>query len=164
MNPYLLSVTNLKRAGWTVKLHREAHALPVEVKARYAWLPEDVERFLGGVEAIVSPEEKAWLLGYSDYAGSSSSAFAWDEFERLSLNAADQDLEWVSRIRQFWDFHFPVMLSVKSGYAYFAIRRPDLCIVGGEEPEFEEAKSVAASFHQFLNLLAHKEEKLARWV
>jgi hypothetical protein len=57
-----------------------------------------------------------------------------------------------------------VALSVKSGYAYFAIRKSDLWIVCGEEPEFEETIPVEYSFIGLLNLFATRDSKVSRWV
>jgi hypothetical protein len=76
----------------------------------------------------------------------------------MSLEAAGDDADCAAEVRAFWDAHLPFLLSVRDGYAYFAV-----CtaadgfgrIVAGREPEFEEATVVADSFEQFLaSLLA----------
>jgi hypothetical protein len=55
-------------------------------------------------------------------------------------------------------------MSVKSGYAYFAVRMADMCVVRGDEPEFEETVVVASSFPGFLNLLADLDPNLSIWI
>ena len=78
-----------------------------------------------------------------------------NEFELQSIEAAESDSEWIKRIKAFWDEHAPVMLSEKSGYAYFAIDRSGK-IVLGREPEYEEV-AVSTSFQAFLDELADKK-------
>ena len=53
-------------------------------------------------------------------------------------------------ITAFWNSHFPIIMSVRDGYAYYAISIPDGGVVYGFEPEFEACKTVSASFEDFL--------------
>lgn len=99
-------------------------------------------------QEVVSADETSWFLCCDDYNGTSESAFKWNEFENLSLEAAGDDSEWKEEIRQWWDKRLPIIISVREGYSFYAI---DLeggngRIVRGEEPEFEEAEVVADSF------------------
>ena len=58
--------------------------------------------------------------------------------QRQSLDVAGADEAWRSRIRAFWDTHFPVMHSVKTDYAYFAIEKDTHRVVHGLEPDYED--------------------------
>jgi hypothetical protein len=164
LTEYSIALEQLRNAGWFVRLRPSNQMLPSEIKTRYNWIPADVEQFIKEIELVASPDEKAWLLGMPDFLNTSSSAFKWDEWEQQSLAAAEGNSRRREAIRDFWDQHFPVAMSVKSGYAYFAIQKSNLSIVCGEEPEFEEAVLIASSFLNFLNLLVGPDPKLNRWV
>ena len=69
--------------------------------------------------------------------------------EVLSLKCAEGDAEWTNKITDFWNNHLPIFLSVKDGYAYYAISMKDGSIVQGTEPEFEECTPVTSSFADF---------------
>jgi hypothetical protein len=148
---------------WAVKRSQGPEELPSILAQRYAWLPGEVVAFLNGFEAAVSPDGKAWLTTCAELAGESDSAFSWDQWERDCLSAAAGDADWRESIRLFWDEHFPILMSVKSGYAYVAIRH-DLAIVAGEDPEFEETVEVADDFASFLRLLAAGASGMDRWI
>ena len=51
-------------------------------------------------------------------------------------------------------------LSVKDGYAYYAISMKDGSIVQGTEPEFEECTPVTSSFADFLEKIIKSELEL----
>jgi hypothetical protein len=163
---YKETLDALARRGWNVRPRPTPKPLPEEISARYPWMPADVLEFMEETEAVDSPDDKAWFLTSIHFSGESGAAYAWNEWERDSLAAAaeDDDEEWQRRIIRHWDQHFSVMFSVKSGYAYFAIRQHDLAIVGGEEPEYEESSKVADSFAQFLQMIRSVDPGLGRWV
>jgi hypothetical protein len=144
------ALKKLSNAGWIVRLRKEALPLPSFVKQRYPWLSSDLESFLCEIEMVCRNDSKLWLLSSEDFFGKSKSDFAWNEWELQSLDAADNDSEWISEIKQFWDKHFPIALSVADGYAYFAIREDNL-IVYGREPEYEETEPFAYSLLEFLS-------------
>ena len=58
--------------------------------------------FPGPLCPAVPRRRKRRFLSAADYAGTADSAFAWDEFKHLSLDAAldDEDRQ---GIRTFWD-------------------------------------------------------------
>ncbi len=157
-------VERLKHHGWDVRILEEALPIPADVKQRFPWLAPDVQSFLENIERAVSPDAKAWFVSTREMIGQSDSAFSWDEWERQSLYAAGADEALRARIREFWDSHFPVMLSVKSDYAYFAIEKDTLRVVHGEEPEYEETSVIADSFSEFLESVASGAEKLRAWL
>ena len=98
-----------------------------------------------------------------DFNGESDSGFRWNEFELMGLDALKDDEESCDMIRQFWDNHIPILMSVKDGYRYLSI---DLSpenygkIYYGVEPEFEEsAEMVCDSFNHLLEMLSSNEKE-----
>lgn len=97
---------------------------------------------------LSSPDENCWFLSIDDYSALAQDAFAWNEFEILSLDASSSDDE-RAMITTFWSRHVPILLSVRDGYSYLAVR-DDGVIIHGEEPEFEQTTLVAASLDELL--------------
>jgi hypothetical protein len=161
---YHMALERLKAAGWHVNGGGFDRELPANIQTRFAWLPKEINEFVRELEMAVSADAKIWLLGILDFYGTSQSAYKWDEWQQMSLDAADGDLRLIKSIQAFWNNHFPTAHSVKGGYAYFAVRRTDFAVVCGEETEFEEASIIAPSFLEFLDLLAKNDPKLARWM
>jgi hypothetical protein len=153
----------LSNQGWRVVRRRQRARVPDICVRRYAWLPEDVTSFVCTFDTAVNPGDQAWLVTWRELAGQSDSAFAWDEWKKMSLKAAEDDPGLQASIRSFWDEHFPILLSLKSGYGYIAIGK-DLTIVAGDEPEFEETAPVCEDFRSFLKLLTDGTNQLGRWI
>jgi len=150
-------IQQLRQRGWTV-IERSApnFRLPPELAARHPKLPKSLAEFLGRIASCVDSTQTAWFLCEADYAGTADSAFRWDEYERMSIEASDGDPQLLASVRAFWDTHLPVLLSVRDGYAYYAVRTAEDGfgrVVEGREPEFEEALVVAESFEDFLSKL-----------
>jgi hypothetical protein len=160
----LIQLERLKRAGWNVELLAPGTDLPPQIIERYRWLPREIMKLVSTVGVAVSADEKAWILSAADYRGTATSAFAWNEWERLSLSAAGDDERWRSEITGFWDRNFPLVMSVKSGYAYFAVERDSLAVVVGEEPVFEEPHQVARSVSRLFRMIARGDRELSRWL
>lgn len=156
-------VRGLVRAGWKVELAARV-PLSAEILGRYPWLPRAVREVAESTAMAANTDETAWLLTSADYAGKTSSAYAWNEWEAQSLEAATGDETWMRSIVAFWDAHFPFLLSVKSGYAYFAVEQASLAVVVGEGPEFEETTRVASSVPEFLVEAGANAERLRRWL
>lgn len=113
---------------------------------------DDVVACTSSFSVLSSPNETVWFLSVADYTGASESAFAWNEFEVMSTDAAlsPQELESISR---FWAVHLPILISVREGeYAYLAVR-DDGVIVYGAEPEFETTIPIANSLHGLLEMI-----------
>lgn len=145
-------------ADWEVVRRSEENgvAMPGGVITRYTELPPDYLHFVSLFDKCVHPAGDAWFLGLPDFSGSSDAAFKWDEFERQSLEAAEGDDLWQQEIRQYWDEVLPIALSVRSGYAYLGLRlsASDFgSILMGREPEFEEARRLAPSFHDLCTII-----------
>lgn len=148
----------LRRQGWTVSGEDAApRQLPLCVSGRYHNPPAEWMEFLNCVRSCVSPGETTWFLCLDDFERQDEVSFRWNEWELISLQAAidDQDTEWQSSIKAFWDNHLPICLSVKGGYGYYAIRLSDGVVVHGTEPEFEETREAAPSFGQFLEMICN---------
>lgn len=140
--------------GWTVDIKTTPQpSTPEVITLRYGSLPQQFASFLSSVQKCINKPDTAWILCDVDYAGRSDRAFTWNEFENISLEAFAADGDDTSEIEQFWDAHLPVAMSVGSHYAYLALRMADGKVVYGEEPEFEEAKVVAGSFYELLEML-----------
>ena len=151
-------IRRLEKQGWKVaKRSGRSLRLPIEVVVRYPKLPPTLTEFLGGLSSCENQTQTAWFLCEADYDGTSGAAFRWDEWERISLEAAEDDAGLVDAVREFWNEHLPFLLSVRDGYAYFAVRTAADGfgqVVTGCEPEFEEVSPVAGTFEEFLSLLA----------
>ena len=143
----------LRAGGWQCLPSGDTKTLPAHVLARYSWIPADVLEALCGFREVMSPDEGFWLITAASFSGEDGLAFSWDEWENLSLGAAQDDGEWIVRIREFWDRHLPVAMSVTDGYEYHALR-PDGTVVCGREPEFEETVPFAPSYCDFLKRIA----------
>jgi len=154
----------LERVGWKVIRREKKASLPDAILERYGWVARGALDLVCEIEVAESADQKAWILSAGDYSGTSGSAFAWNEWELLSLNAAEDDEDWKAQISEFWDEHFPLFMSVKSGYAYFAIERQGGAVVVGEEPDFGEASPLAASVAELLQMIAARDPRLERWV
>jgi hypothetical protein len=154
----------LQGAGWAVRLRSSPLVIPEGMSPRYDWVPSDLREFIGSTETILSPDETSWVITGGVLSGTSGLAYAWNEWELDSLEAANGDLEWQQRIRGFWDLHFPVIMSVKTGYAFIGIRAGDGSIVCGADPEFEETTVVASSLSEFIRNLRTGDPQLSPWI
>ncbi|PQO45251.1 SMI1/KNR4 family protein [Blastopirellula marina] len=154
----------LLQAGWEVQRASAPQSLPAFFLARFDWLPISVQDFLTHVDSAVSSDQKAWFITRKEIAGESDSAFAWDEWEFLSLETAEDDPDWQNAIIAFWDEHCPLVLSVKNGYSHLSMRRDNLAIVAGNEPEFEEVEVVAESWEQLLEKVATNDPSLSLYI
>ncbi|MFY9826113.1 MAG: hypothetical protein WAM82_32405 [Thermoanaerobaculia bacterium] len=149
-------IEELRASGWHVRLANERRPLPAEFLQRYPHLPPAVSDFLMTLEACFNPGETAWMLTAPDFLGTSDGAWQWNAFELMGLEFAGDDKEQRDKILAFWDKHFPVLLSVKTGYSYFAVSLEDNdfgSVVGGFEPLFEYCEHEATDFSAFLSRL-----------
>lgn len=148
----------LKKIGFIVTERLERKELSSDFLSRYSNLPVDYLEFLEQFQVITNECENVWFNSIEDFNGENNSGFRWNEFELMGLEALQDDKESCNMIRQFWDNHIPIVLSVKDGYRYLSM---DLSpenygkIYCGVEPEFEEsAELVCDSFNHLLGLLS----------
>jgi hypothetical protein len=147
-----LMLRRLAAANWEiVGAQRDARSTLPAALARYHEPSADYLRFVGSIEKCVHPSGDSWFLGLQDFAGTTDSAFSWDEFEKQSLEASKGDDSWQKEIRRFWDKVLPIAISVRSGYAYLGLCMDSAdfgAVVLGREPEFEEITPVVPSFQE----------------
>ncbi|WP_262001192.1 hypothetical protein [Microbacterium sp. Mcb102] len=137
----------LQEAGWTCE-----PPLSTEdgVPSALLTAPDTVAGWASSFSQLSNADETVWFLSRHDYSTGTEDAFAWNEFEQLSIQAATTDDELVA-VARFWERHLPILLSVRGGYEYLAVR-DDGAVVHGTEPEFEEA---AVAFSHFEDLLRY---------
>lgn len=146
----------LKSRNWKVETDEiNDNALPDELADRYINIPPQWYHFISGLKALMSEDETTWFLCFRDFQEQDESAFQWNEWEKLSLESAEGDEEWEKKLRAFWDVHFPIVMSVRDGYSYYAISMENGEIVYGCEPEFEECETVAESFDEFVEKIVN---------
>jgi len=161
---YTNVLDQLTQGGWSVESLSQREPFLADVAKRYPGLPDDYKAFTEECGLIASARDTAWLVTTRVVAGRADVAYAWNEWEVQSLDAADGDVDWQQRITQFWDRHFPVLMSVKDGYAYCALDLGTFQVVRGEEPEYEATVPIAGSLLELLQLLASGGPKPAGWV
>lgn len=144
-----------KKNNW--KITKQTKDLPADILERYSNIPESWLSFIEGYESIMNGEEIIWFLTAENYYPKSEDEWRYNEFELISLDAADGDEDFIAEIRNFWNNHIPIIMSVGNGYEYYAIELDSGNIVSGFEPEFEEAETVAESFDEFLEMLMNNE-------
>lgn len=150
--------------NWLISYKEQpSFELPEEVHDRYKSFPGDFTQFITNYQSVTDSNETTWLLCSDDYSLQDKDAFRWNEWERLSIQAAldDKDSVWQENIRKFWDKHLPILMSVADGYEYYAIRISDGIIVRGCEPEFEDCLKVADSFAELIEKIITDEIVLA---
>ena len=149
-----------KENNWKITLKNNGVNIPKGILERYS-IPKEYRTFLEKIETCVNESENVWFLCIDDYFPKSKDAFRWNEFEIMSLEAAKDDPNLINGIRNFWNKHFPIIMSVKGEYEYFAINVDNNKIVYGYEPEFEESnKIIANNFEDFLDKIVNEEIEL----
>ncbi len=155
MNAFL---TYLKGQGWKVEASEKTeNRLPQAIKERYTNIPQSWLEFISTVKSAINNDGTKWFLCRNDFEIQSEGSFRWNEWEIISLESAEKDILWEAEIKQFWNSHLPIILSVKNGYAYYAISMENGSIVYGAEPEFEDCDIVASSFEEFMKKVINHE-------
>lgn len=114
--------------------------------------PAGAVTWAGSFSLLSNADETVWFLAREDYAR--PGAFAWNEFETMSRDAAATEQE-AAEIADFWQKHQPILLSVRGPYAYLAVC-DDGPVVYGEDPEFEQAHVVAGDLAGLLRMIADR--------
>ncbi|WP_309380183.1 SMI1/KNR4 family protein [Cerasicoccus frondis] len=154
---------SLSALGWRIRPRTNRNRfIDGEVADRYKEIPKPIENFLSGISECVSPSEQSWFLCEADFAETSDASFSWNEWENMSLEAADGDTDLTTEITRFWSEYFPFYFSVDGEYQFYAasLRKEDFgVIVHGAEPEFEEVTKVFEDFSDFLEHLISNRSK-----
>jgi len=149
------AIERLREAGWTCEPPTSAEG---DVPSALRTASETAIRWVSSFSLLSSSDETVWFLSRDDYSSTGAvSTFAWNEWEQLSIQAATTDDEALA-VSRFWERHLPILLSVRNGYEYLAVR-DDGAVVHGTEPEFEEAVVV---FPHFEDLLRYIDARPAR--
>lgn len=151
------SLEALRQQGWIIEENdTAAFSLPEQLKIRYPILPLELTEFLSGLAVCSNAEPTAWFLCQADFEGQAASAWRWNEFELMLLESAEMEQEKI-KIVQFWETHFPILLSVSTGYAYFVVcvgsEKNGQVVQGLLEYGIDEVSTVAKSFNEFCSLL-----------
>lgn len=148
----------LQANEWQVEVHSSSFdCSKIDVLKRFSNIPDSFLHFLEHFKSITSKDDTTWFICGGDYNDNSDDAFKWNEFELMSLEAAESDNDWKRDIEKWWSDKLPFLMSVKDGYAFYAIDLGDNngAIIKGEEPEFEEAYVIADHFEVFLEKVMH---------
>jgi hypothetical protein len=143
--------------NWTITDNKQnIDLLPDEILKRYN-IPNGYKNFLERIENCINKDENKWFLCINDYMEKGERKFRWNEYEIISIEAAEDDNEWKNKIMDFWNNHFPIFMSVEGEYEYYAINIKNGSIINGYEPEFEEGKTISKSFEEFIELIISGE-------
>ena len=145
------------KKGWTIEQAETLMKLPEEVTTRYRNIPKQWLEFVNNFADITNSTNDMWFLTCENFL---DSVWEYNDFENMSLEAADGDEEWSREIKAFWDNTFPIIMSIGGDYQYFAIKLDSGEVVQGWEPEFEYPLVVAESFVEFLEKLINNEINL----
>jgi hypothetical protein len=143
----------LEQLGWTIERNPKPVPLPAHIRKRYPDIPAAVVDFLSSLKTCEREDERVWLLTPQAYAGKDGSEFTWDAIERQEPEYAPEET------RAFWDAHLPILLSVEDPYVVVSVvvdksARNYGAVVRGDDPDFLEPDTVAASFEAFLAKVA----------
>ena len=147
-----MNISDLSRNVWDVCLNGTCEW----GVNRYPNIPEYIKEFITSYRKVETIDGQAWLLSANDFISKSDDEFSSDEFEKISLSAAENDTKWQLEIKEFWDKHLPLYMSVGDGYEYIAYNLETGKFVEGAEPEFEETSEVASSVSEFLKYVSDK--------
>jgi len=100
---------------------------------------------------VCQSEQTSWFLSEEDFFQTDESKFIWNEFEKISIEAAEDDEKLIQEVNEFWDLHLPIIFRVGGDYEYYAINISNGSVVYSFAPYFEEAEEVAISFYDFLD-------------
>ncbi len=105
--------------------------------------------FLSNFTSLSNKDESRWFVSIEEFAGVSDGAFSWDEFEKMSIDAAMTDADGED-VRKFWAEHLPIFMAVDGDYQFVGLGRSSGAVVHGVEPEFESVTRLAGTFDEFL--------------
>ena len=147
-----------KNNNWRLDLSRDKKQFPSEILQRYICIPNEYKIFYEQIALCANHSETTWFLSESDFlVANGEIAFAWNSFEKMSLEALADDEETVQEVTEFWNLHLPIMYCVGGDYEHYSINITSGTIVNGYQPEFEDVIEKAKSFCDFLNKIIKGE-------
>lgn len=146
-----------KKNRWVIERAKTSMEMPEEVTTRYRNVPKQWKEFIINFDTIMNSTNDMWFLTHDNFL---DGVWSYNDFENMSLEAADGDEEWCAEIKEFWDNTFPIIMSIGGDYQYFAIKLDSGEVVQGWEPEFEECFVVAESFDEFIDKIIVGEIEL----
>lgn len=145
MNSFEKFLRFVKEKGWTIeKADGKGHMLPEVYRGKTGYFEEIADKYSN----IINSYENVWFsVGDTLEDEKENDTFRWDTFKNISLLSTEDGGK---TEREWWDRHFPFLLSVRSGeYEFFAINTDDGSVEYGFEPMFEETEKVADSLDDF---------------
>ncbi|HEL4244291.1 SMI1/KNR4 family protein [Stenotrophomonas maltophilia] len=112
-------------------------------------IPAYYLEFLLNFLSLANEDESRWFVSIEEFAGVSDSAFSWDEFEKMSIDAAMTDADGED-VRKFWVEYLPIFIAVDRDYQFVGLDRSSGVVVHGVEPDFESVTRLAETFDEFL--------------
>nr|WP_314593989.1 hypothetical protein [uncultured Porphyromonas sp.] len=161
MNSYSWFIELLLQRGWSFSPLTEKQGDDLSSASNRALnlikaTPQSFQAFIHSFQELSSSGEDSWFLSYSDYLESNDAGFSWNEYEKLSIQAAEEDGDDDEKafLTEFWNSYLPFAYSLRNGYAYLAIGMFGANkgkIIYGREPMFEEFSVEAESFEELLD-------------
>ena len=147
-----------KSNNWQLELSTDKKQFPSEILQRYINIPNEYKIFYAQIDLCANQSNTTWFFSENDFLeANGENAFAWNSFEKMSLEALADDDVALQEITEFWNLHLPVMYCVGGDYEHYAINITTGAIVNGYQPEFEDVTEVATSFCDFLDKIIKGE-------
>lgn len=130
---------------------------------RYGILAAVYVNFLNKFKLLTNKADNVWFLSIEDFEERAEAAFKWNEFEMQSLESCGNDKSLIEEVKNFWNNHLPIALSVRGHYSYLAISflsSQNGKIVFGEEPEYEHTTIVSETFLDFLLMVINSPNEI----
>lgn len=112
----LLFLEALKALQWNISTDKLPDNFCVEdiANGRMQYTPKEFQEFINLFSMCANREDTVWFLSAKDYQNTDESAFAWNEFEKQSLEYAENDNE-RNKVSEFWEFIYLSLSQLKMG-------------------------------------------------
>ena len=161
MNDYRTFIKTLVQRGWSFtpwgeKQDNHYSSEAKRVLRQIERTSLDFQHFIQSFQELTSHGEDSWFLSHSDYFINTDEGFSWNEYEKLSIQNAEEEGDDNEKIfiEKFWDSYLPFAYSVRNGYSYLAIGVSGVNegrVIYGREPIFEDFSIESNSFEDFLS-------------
>ena len=112
----LLFLEALKALQWNISSDKLPDNFCVEdiANGRIQYTPKEFQEFINLFSVCANQEDTVCFLSAKDYQNTDESAFAWNEFEKQSLEYAENDNE-RNKVSAFWKAHCLFLSQLKMG-------------------------------------------------